>query len=252
MDDRLLLDTAVLAGTVMLESGAETYRVEDTMKHILGAAKESESEVFAMTTGIVATIGKEGADPITRVKRISERNTNLGHIVQVNDISRRFCGGKITLAEASGEMRCLKKNNYPAFLYRPATVGVVLGFVVMLGGNAVDAAIGTAVGAALAFASAFAEKAGWNAFIRDMAGCAVVSFFTYLLREILPFGFHTNLVVTGAIMPLVPGVAITNAVRDSLQGDFLSGGARIMEAFLKAVAIAIGIGVGMLVFKTTM
>ena len=31
MNHKLLLDTAVLAGEIMLCSGAETYRVEDTM-----------------------------------------------------------------------------------------------------------------------------------------------------------------------------------------------------------------------------
>lgn len=46
-------------------------------------------------------------------------------------------------------------------------------------------------------------------------------------------------------MPLVPGMAITNAVRDTLRGDYLSGGARVMEAFLKALGIAIGIGIGL-------
>ena len=50
-------------------------------------------------------------------------------------------------------------------------------------------------------------------------------------------------------MPLVPGVAITNAVRDSLQGDYISGGGRMMEAFIKAIAIAVGIGIGMILFK---
>ena len=46
-------------------------------------------------------------------------------------------------------------------------------------------------------------------------------------------------------MPMVPGVAITNAVRDTLQGDYISGGARILEAFLKAAAVALGVGAAM-------
>ena len=55
-----------------------------------------------------------------------------------------------------------------------------------------------------------------------------------------------DIVIISSIMPLVPGVAITNAVRDSLQGDYISGCARILEAFLIAAAIAIGIGLGIL------
>lgn len=55
---------------------------------------------------------------------------------------------------------------------------------------------------------------------------------------------NMDTVMIGSFMPLVPGMAITNAVRDTLRGDYLSGGARVMEAFLKALGIAIGIGIG--------
>ena len=65
-----------------------------------------------------------------------------------------------------------------------------------------------------------------------------------LLKGLFPF-LNNDTVIISAIMPLVPGVAITNAVRDTLQGDYISGGARILEAFLKAVAIALGAGAGM-------
>ena len=42
MDTQLLLKTAMLAGEIMLRSGAETYRVEDTMHHILKTADHIE------------------------------------------------------------------------------------------------------------------------------------------------------------------------------------------------------------------
>ena len=66
---------------------------------------------------------------------------------------------------------------------------------------------------------------------------------TYGMKEI-----NMDTVIISAIMPLVPGVAITNAIRDTLQGDYLSGGARVLEAFLKAASIALGVGIGMALF----
>ena len=45
-------------------------------------------------------------------------------------------------------------------------------------------------------------------------------------------------------MPLVPGVALTNAIRDILQGDYISSCARIIEAFMIAASVAIGVGAG--------
>ena len=50
-------------------------------------------------------------------------------------------------------------------------------------------------------------------------------------------------IITGAIMPLLPGLAITNAIRDTVNGDLVSGVARTAEALLKAIAIAAGVGV---------
>ena len=45
---------------------------------------------------------------------------------------------------------------------------------------------------------------------------------------------NMDTVMIGSFMPLVPGMAITNAVRDTLRGDYLSGGARVMGSFLKS------------------
>lgn len=248
-DYQLLIDTAVLAGSIMLESGAETYRIEDTMMHILKTADGCSSEVFAMTTGIVATLKPDGEKPITQVKRISNRSTNLNKIVEVNGISRKLCSGSISLSEAMDEMKSLNDSNYSEIIYRFAMVGVVLGFVVMYGGGFMEAVVGTMIGIALSVMTAFTKRAQWNSFISDVVSCAGISFLTYLIGSIWPVEFDTNTVIIGAIMPLVPGVAITNAVRDSLQGDYISGGGRMMEAFIKAIAIAVGIGIGMILFK---
>ena len=44
MDHKLVMDTAVLAGEILLKSGAETYRVEDTMKHILNTGNTETAD----------------------------------------------------------------------------------------------------------------------------------------------------------------------------------------------------------------
>lgn len=58
-----------------------------------------------------------------------------------------------------------------------------------------------------------------------------------------------DILIGGSIMPLLPGVALTNAIRDTLQGDFLSGGARTIEAFISATATAAGVGVGVSIYS---
>ncbi len=58
------------------------------------------------------------------------------------------------------------------------------------------------------------------------------------------FGIYPdiNIIIIGAVMPLVPGVAITNALRDTISGDFVSGVSKLSEAFGIAIAIALGVG----------
>ena len=91
MDAQLLMKTAALAGELMLCSGAETYRVEDTMHHILKTADNLEmAEVLVIMTGITATIKQKDENVISIVKRVNSRSTNMSRIMEVNDISRRI------------------------------------------------------------------------------------------------------------------------------------------------------------------
>jgi uncharacterized membrane protein YjjB (DUF3815 family) len=69
--------------------------------------------------------------------------------------------------------------------------------------------------------------------------------FSYVGYHAFGISFQTNYIIIGGLMPLVPGLAMTTAFRDILQGDYLSAGSRILEALMVAVSVAIGIGVGM-------
>lgn len=49
-------------------------------------------------------------------------------------------------------------------------------------------------------------------------------------------------VIIGGIIPLVPGVALTNGIRDVANCDYLSGTIRAIDAVLIAAGIALGVG----------
>lgn len=119
----------------------------------------------------------------------------------------------------------------------------------MFGGSFLDVAATAVVGVLLAAIITLGEKVKMNVIIIDILssmGIAIlaIAMKTYGMKEI-----NMDTVIISAIMPLVPGVAITNAIRDTLQGDYLSGGARVLEAFLKAASIALGVGIGMALFR---
>ena len=61
-----------------------------------------------------------------------------------------------------------------------------------------------------------------------------------------PFKVQTDILIIACIMPLVPGTALTNGVRDIFRGDYTSGFAKLLEAIMIALFIALGIGSGLL------
>ena len=97
-----------------------------------------------------------------------------------------------------------------------------------------------------------AKVIGIDGLILDIATSFGVGLMAVVMKKVMGEAINLDTVVIGSIMPLVPGVAITNAVRDTLQGDYISGCARILEAFLKAAAIALGVGVAFAIFGNGM
>lgn len=249
MNHKLLLDTAVLAGEIMLCSGAETYRVEDTMYHILKTSEAESIEALALMTGIVATLNSPDMEqPMTIMKAVNDRTTNLNHIIQVNDISRRYCGGELTLEETYRKLKQIGGMQYSRTLCNIALVGVASGFAMMFGGSFLDVAVTAMVGILLAGIITLGQKLRMNVIIVDILSSMGIAVLAIIMKTYVIQTINMDTVIISAIMPLVPGVAITNAIRDTLQGDYLSGGARVLEAFLKAASIALGVGIGMAIF----
>ena len=212
MDYKLLFDTAVFAGELLMKNGAETYRVEDTMYRILKKSNLKTVQVLVMMTGFVATLDDPSMDSLTVVRRINSRGTDLELIDKVNVISREFCSDQIPLEVAFARMKALWREPHESKRNLAAMAALTGGFAVMFGGSAADVAVAAATG---------------------------------FLTAAVPGEYSRDLIIISAIMPLVPGAAITNAVFDTLHGDYLSGLARAAEAFVIAAAVALGIGIGM-------
>lgn len=243
MDYKLIMNAAVMAGEIMLTSGAETYRVEDTMNHILRTARTEMVEVIVMMTGIVATIGNPDMEPITVIKRVQDRGTNLNRIMMVNDLSRKYCEGILSIEEVYTSLKNIKGRQYSTWMCNLALILIPAGFAPLFGGGMPEIGVSAAIGGVLAALATLGKWLQLNSFILDMISSLGIALAAISLKILIP-EFNENVVIISAIMPMVPGVAITNAVRDTLLGDYISGAARILEAFLKAAAIALGVGVG--------
>jgi uncharacterized membrane protein YjjP (DUF1212 family) len=250
MNYELLVNTAVLAGEIMLSGGAETYRVEDTIIRILKMSGLAVTETVATTTGINVTLSDPSINTITYIKRVSIRNTNLERIYEVNEVSRRFCSQQMTLEEANQRLHSIRNmQTYRRYIIYLCMVMTAAFFTVLYGGNEVDFAIGALNGGILALFSFLFSKVRVNLFIHNMVSALLVTISSALFLRYFPTSIHITILLSGSITPLVPGVAITNAIRDTFQGDYMSGGARAIEAFVAATAISVGVGVGLALFR---
>ena len=99
--ESLIKDVVMLAARILLESGAEGTRVEDTMSRIAMKLGYSESNSFVTNTVIQFTLHNES---YPRLYRIKSRDTNLIKISQANEISRQITHGSISLEDAKKKL----------------------------------------------------------------------------------------------------------------------------------------------------
>ncbi|MUV37349.1 hypothetical protein JNUCC1_01155 [Lentibacillus sp. JNUCC-1] len=240
-DQDKIIRVCMLAGKVMLESGAETYRVEDTMNRMARTAGLEGAESYAAPTAIHFSVRRSAP---AHFMRISERSTDLHKIADVNEISRRYSDGDLTLDEVFKRLIEVDHtyNLFPWWLQVVAALLVSGAFAIMFGGAA-----GDFMPACLTGGVAYAAMLGVNhivrmRFVADFFASVVIGALAVLFLSI-GFGVSLEKVIIGAVMPLVPGLHITNAVRDLLAGHLVAGVSKGMEAVLTAFAIGAGVAV---------
>ncbi|MFB9756283.1 threonine/serine exporter family protein [Paenibacillus hodogayensis] len=234
------IDICLLAGKMILQSGGETVRVEDTMMRLTSALGYPNAHSFVTPTVILFSI--DGHEPNTRIFRISERSTDLRKLAEVNDISRKIVEGGVRPEEAYERLKRLdeEKRSYPLALQAAGAALVSGCFLIMFRGGWPDFIPAVLAGAA-----------GYVAFVWIHRFVAVKFFAEFLAAFVLGaisrlfvyygLGHDLDKIIIGSVMPLVPGVLITNAVRDLMAGHLLSGTSKGAEAFLTAFAIGAGI-----------
>ncbi|MBS5883298.1 MAG: threonine/serine exporter family protein [Clostridium sp.] len=242
MEINNILQVAAYAGKIMLESGAEAYRVEETMNRICNSLGIEVANSYATPTVIIASASYQG-EIKSLVVRISSRSVDLQRIHKVNDLARNIVKNKLTVEELNDNLKEIEEerrysNTITIFF---SAVGA-FGFVFLFGGSLRDAIAAFLIGIVVKYFSIKGEKIGLNSFFNTSI-CAGILAFLAIISIKIGLAFDMDKVIIGSIMLLVPGLAITNAIRDTVAGDLVSGLARGAEAFLTAIAVAVGTGV---------
>lgn len=239
---RKLLLLAILAGRIMLKNGAETYRVEDTIERIMKSRKSIKfADAFVTPTGIFASLEYED-EVFTYLVRIKSIRINLNKINLVNEFSREFVSTSMSIDEGFDKLRNIDKQGTYSLILNSIFGGLSCGFLsFMFGGNTFDFLASMIIGFIVVLSVNKIAKYKLSFFINNFIGSAIATFLS-IAAFTVGLADDMNVVIIASIMPLVPGVAITNAMRDTISGDFVSGLSRGMEAIFSALSIAFGVG----------
>ena len=251
MDHDKLLNLGTELGRRLMTSGAEIYRVEESVDRLL-SAYGSTAQVFAIPTCLIVSINAPDGHPITRMCRIPAHGTDIELLERCNDLCRRLCREPLPLGEAQAlvdrlEPECRQFSPRVLLFGYMATAAF---FSLFFGGSAADwlsaALCGAAVGLCLLFGQPFT---GSNVFFRTLICSAVAAGMAFLLVR-CGLGQNQEYITIGTLMLLVPGMALTNAMREIMAGDIISGLSRTAEVLLVATAIALGTAIPLLLGGT--
>lgn len=250
MDYNTLLDMSVELGYRLAMSGAETFRVEESISRVL-QSYGIQAEVFAIPNCLHVSIETSEGKPMTRMRRIGHHGNNLDAVEKYNNISRKICTEHPTPDVAAqwvdDTTKAVKEYSLAYILFGNFVVSS--SFAVLFGGNFRDSICAGVCGLVVGIVNKFMDDMKVNPFFGIITSAFVMSIIAY-------FAGYAHLIdsvdttIIGTLMILVPGLLFTNALRDIIYGDTNSGTNRIVQVFLIAAAIALGTGTALKLANT--
>lgn len=241
MDYNRLLNVIARSGKLLIEHGAEIYRVEETMVHLCRSFQEvEEADSYVIPTGIMLSMTVNN-QTYTRIVRVHHKELNLDIIHQVNALSREAVSTPLTLEELETRIAALEQRN-PQSLWKTLAGSCIgaFGFALFFQGTILEAIASLLIAIGIVLCSQLLNRISLHTFFVKMVASATAAFLAILFHMMMRT-LRVDIMIISSIMLLVPGLAITNAIRDTMYTDYVSGVARALEALISAVAIAVGV-----------
>ena len=240
MDYYLLTDLAATMGYHLAMSGAETFRVEDTIHRIL-LAYGVECEVFAIPNSVSVSLEAANGKPLMIMRRIGFHGNDLEKTEKLNALSRQICAKKPAVDEAMEWLHetLASCRTYSTGAFYLGNVLVGIGFCLVFGGALSDCLWAGLIGLIIGLVTRFMDRREANPFFSTILASCLMALPAYAAAG-LGWLKSPDAAIIGALMLLVPGLLITNSMRDIIYGDTNSGIFRIVQVVLTALAIALG------------
>ena len=240
-DENRLMLPLQLAGRLIMDNGGATYRVEETITRMGHAFGLQEVDSFAVPSGVFITYRKSDGTLETAICRVHKGSTNLRRVDEVNAVSRLVESDHLSCDETLRRLEAIAKKP-PLVARLPLTVAMALscgGWAVMFGGGLWEFIWATLVGGLVHSMTLVLEKWHMQSLVLTLLGSFLASLLPMFLCFLTGLG-TSETIVPGTLMPMLPGLAMTNAVQDTMRGDMISGLSHGISAILTAVLVAGG------------
>jgi len=235
------LETVLYAGNLLLSSGAEIYRAEETMHRIADAMQIKDMDAYVTNRGIFASGNVPGKGIESRIMSVPDKELNIDKIEAVNELSREFCSNRMDLSYLKASLQNIANMGEQNVGER------ILSY--FLGAGCFSYAIGTSFRDSLC-AAIIGSLVGfymiWSKYrIKSRVLITIIaSVLTAVLSNLcvaIGLGSQLSFIIIGAMMDLVPGVAFVNSVREFSQNNFATGQTLLTSALLTCVSMASGV-----------
>ena len=239
------------AGIILLQNGAETHRVEDTMMRLATAYGATSCDAYATPTLLIVSFKVDSTINnrlLHNIKRVHMQSTNLDKIEKVNALSRSIVVKPLPIDEFEQRLDEIDQSKgYGLTIRMVAALICCFAFGLFYKGTIGDAIASAIVGLVVETTVYMVSTISFSSFFTNMLASGIATLLAHGLAVV--FSVNADIVVISSIMLLVPGLAMTNAIRDSVSGDPVSGMTRLWEALMVAIAIAAGSGLTMLILS---
>ena len=233
-------------GEAMLKSGAENFRLDDSIYRMCHAYGFKHSDVFAIPSNIQITVETQDGEFITQIRHIESTDVNLDRLDYLNNLCRYVCANTPDADELADKFHeVMNRKQQPAWMYYAAMVVGGTSFAVFFGGHWMDAIIAAVASLAIACGGRILSKREHNLLVYN-------TLLAFLAEIIILCCYRCGLdvnhksVMIGIVMLLISALSTTNGIRELLQRDFISGSINIMNSILGAAGIAVGTALAML------
>ena len=243
----VLLDCMLEMGDLLLDAGAEISRVEDTLSRMGRAYGALRTDVFVIPSIISISMEFPAADSLTETRRIHSNGlTDFYRLEKLNALSRSCCAEPLPTPELRAQLDHVAAGRKPFAVILGGSVLAAFSFAIFFGGSIWDGLASAVFAVAVVLLQERLGRTELNTVAFNLLVSLLIGLGVGVFAAILPV-LHMDKILIGDIMLLIPGLAMTNAVRNMLVGNTISGAVRLAESLIWAGALAGGFMVALLV-----